>query len=580
MIKRISKKYAMTEKGAKDYVAAVFWSVLVNISKMLPVGVLAAALSGITQALTDGTDPRAGLTRFIITGILALLALFVTFLIQYRALYDATYRESANRRIRIAEVLRRLPRSFFGKRDLTDLTTTIMADTETLEKAFSHFYPAMYGALISTTMVAAGMLIYDWRMALALLWVVPVSLLAVYLCRRLEKRHIKKGLTTRRAATDAMQEVLECASEIKVCNRKEMYLAELNHKLDEAERDNIRGELFTGSVITAAQSFLKLGIATTVLTGVILMSSGSLMMIPFLLFLIAATRLYDPIGSMFANMAAVFACEVRIERMKEIENEKRMTGLTKYRPDGYDISFEHVTFAYRENEDVLKDVSFTAKQGQVTALVGPSGGGKSTAARLAARFWDPSEGTVRLGGVDVSTVDAEALLEKYAIVFQDVVLFADTVMENIRIGRRGATDAEVLAAAKAAQCDAFISGLPDGYHTLIGENGSRLSGGERQRISIARAILKDAPVILLDEATASLDVENETAVQAALSGLIQDKTVLIIAHRMRTVMHADQIVLLSGGRVTEIGRPADLLEKNGLFRHMAQLQSESMEWMA
>ena len=580
MIKRISKKYAMTEKGAKDYVAAVFWSVLVNISKMLPVGVLAAALSGITQALTDGTNPRAGLTRFIITGILALLALFVTFLIQYRALYDATYRESANRRIRIAEVLRRLPLSFFGKRDLTDLTTTIMADAETLEKAFSHFYPAMYGALISTTMVAAGMLIYDWRMALALLWVVPVSLLAIYLCRRLEKRHIKKGLTTRRAATDAMQEVLECAPEIKACNRKEMYLAELNHKLDEAERDNIRGELFTGSVITAAQSFLKLGIATTVLTGVILISSGSLTMIPFLLFLIAATRIYDPIGSMFANMAAVFACEVRIERMKEIENEKRMTGLTKYRPDGYDISFEHVTFAYRENEDVLKDVSFTAKQGQVTALVGPSGGGKSTAARLAARFWDPSEGTVRLGGVDVSTVDAETLLEKYAIVFQDVVLFADTVMENIRIGRRGATDAEVLAAAKAAQCDAFISGLPDGYHTLIGENGSRLSGGERQRISIARAILKDASVILLDEATASLDVENETAVQAALSGLIQDKTVLIIAHRMRTVMHADQIVLLSGGRVTEIGKPADLLEKNGLFRHMAQLQSESMEWMA
>ena len=577
MIKRISKKYAMTEKGAKDYVAAVFWSVLVNISKMLPVGVLAAAFSGIAQALTDGTDPRAGLTRFIMTGI---LALFVTFLIQYRALYDATYRESANRRIRIAEVLRRLPLSFFGKRDLTDLTTTIMADTETLEKAFSHFYPAMYGALISTTMVAAGMLIYDWRMALALLWVVPVSLLTVYLCRRLEKRHIKKGLTPRRAATDAMQEVLECAPEIKACNRKEMYLAELNHKLDEAERDNIRGELFTGSVITAAQSFLKLGIATTVLTGVILISSGSLTMIPFLLFLIAATRIYDPIGSMFANMAAVFACEVRIERMKEIGNEKRMTGLTKYRPNGYDISFEHVTFAYRENEDVLKDVSFTAKQGQVTALVGPSGGGKSTAARLAARFWDPSEGTVRLGGVDVSTVDAETLLEKYAIVFQDVVLFADTVMENIRIGRRGATDAEVLAAAKAAQCDAFISGLPDGYHTLIGENGSRLSGGERQRISIARAILKDAPVILLDEATASLDVENETAVQAALSGLIQDKTVLIIAHRMRTVMHADQIVLLSGGHVTEIGRPADLLEKNGLFRHMAQLQSESLEWMA
>ena len=519
MIERIRKKYAMTEKGAKDYVSAVFWSVLVNISKMLPVGVLATALSGIVEALTNGTDPGAGLTRFLIAGVLALAALFVTFLIQYRALYEATYRESANRRIRLAEVLRQLPLSFFGNRDLTDLTTTIMGDTETLEKAFSHFYPAM-------------------------------------------------------------QEVLECAPEIKACNQKARYIADLNRRLDEAEQDTIRGELFTGSVVTAAQSFLKLGIATTVLTGVTLMSRGDLALIPFLMFLIAATRVYDPIGSMFANMAAVFACEVRIERMQEIENEKSMTGLTEYDPDGYDIRFEHVTFAYREKEDVLRDVSFTAKQGQVTALVGPSGGGKSTAAKLAARFWDPAEGTVRLGGVDVSTVDGEALLKNYAIVFQDVVLFADTVMENIRLGKRDATDTEVLAAAKAAQCDAFVSRLPDGYHTLIGENGSRLSGGERQRISIARAILKDAPVILLDEATASLDVENETAVQAALSGLIKDKTVLIIAHRMRTVMNADQIVLLSGGRVVEMGSPAELLKKNGLFRHMAQLQSESLEWTA
>ena len=455
-----------------------------------------------------------------------------------------------------------------------------MGDTETLEKAFSHFYPAMHGALISTALISTGMLLYDWRMALALLWVVPASLLMVYLSRRMEKRHIKKGLVTRRAATDAMQEVLECAPEIKACNQKARYIADLNRRLNEAEQDTIRGELFTGSVVTAAQSFLKLGIATTVLTGVTLMSRGDLALIPFLMFLIAATRVYDPIGSMFANMAAVFACEVRIERMQEIENEKRMTGLTEYDPDGYDIRFEHVTFAYREKEDVLRDVSFTAKQGQVTALVGPSGGGKSTAARLAARFWDPAEGTVRLGGVDVSTVDGEALLKNYAIVFQDVVLFADTVMENIRLGKRDATDEEVLAAAKAAQCDAFVSKLPEGYYTLIGENGSRLSGGERQRISIARAILKDAPVILLDEATASLDVENETAVQAALSGLIKDKTVLIIAHRMRTVMNADQIVLLSGGRVVEMGSPAELLKKNGLFRHMAQLQSESMEWTA
>ena len=386
MIERISKKYAMTEKGARDYVSAVFWSVLVNISKMLPVGVLATTLSGIVEALTNGTDPRTGLTRFLVAGVLALAALFVTFLIQYKALYEATYRESANRRIRLAEVLRQLPLSFFGNRDLTDLTTTIMGDTETLEKAFSHFYPAMHGALLSTALISAGMLLYDWRMALALLWVVPASLLMVYLSRRMEKRHITKGLVTRRAATDAMQEVLECAPEIKACNQKARYIADLNRRLDEAERDTIQGELFTGSVVTAAQSFLKLGIATTVLTGVTLMSRGDLALIPFLMFLIAATRVYDPIGSMFANMAAVFACEVRIERMREIESEKRMTGLTEYDPDGYDIRFEHVTFAYREKEDVLRDVSFTAKQGQVTALVGPSGGGKSTAAKLASRL--------------------------------------------------------------------------------------------------------------------------------------------------------------------------------------------------
>ena len=333
MIERISKKYAMTEKGARDYVAAVFWSVLVNISKMLPVGVLATALSGIVEALTNGTDPRAGLTRFLVAGVLALAALFVTFLIQYKALYEATYRESANRRIRLAEVLRQLPLSFFGNRDLTDLTTTIMGDTETLEKAFSHFYPAMHGALLSTALISAGMLLYDWRMALALLWVVPASLLMVYLSRRMEKRHITKGLVTRRAATDAMQEVLECAPEIKACNQKARYIADLNRRLDEAEQDTIRGELFTGSVVTAAQSFLKLGIATTVLTGVTLMSRGDLALIPFLMFLIAATRVYDPIGSMFSNMAAVFACEVRIERMREIENETRMTGMTEYDPD-------------------------------------------------------------------------------------------------------------------------------------------------------------------------------------------------------------------------------------------------------
>ena len=467
MIEKIQHATASSPEGAKGLVKGVLACAFQNMAFMLPTCLLYFLVKDLLNGTTSGKAVFYLLGCIVCFGLILLTTWF-----QYNGTYFTTYKESGIRRLALAERLRKLPLSFFGKRDLADLTSTIMSDCEVLEKTCSHFIPGLFGSLISTVIIALSLFAFDWRMALALLWVVPASLLMVYLSRRMEKRHITKGLVTRRAATDAMQEVLECAPEIKACNQKARYIADLNRRLDEAERDTIQGELFTGSVVTAAQSFLKLGIATTVLTGVLLMSRGDLSLIPFLMFLIAATRVYDPIGSMFANMAAVFACEVRIERMQEIENEKRMTGLTEYDPDGYDIRFEHVTFAYREKEDVLRDVSFTAKQGQVTALVGPSGGGKSTAARLAARFWDPAEGTVRLGGVDVSTVDGEALLKNYAIVFQDVVLFADTVMENIRLGKRDATDEEVLAAAKAAQCDAFVSKLPEGYHTLIGENGS------------------------------------------------------------------------------------------------------------
>lgn len=578
MIKKLEQVYALTEQGAKDLVKATLWTVAANLSLMVPIGVLILSLGKIMESLTAGTDPTAGVWGMTALSAILVVVMYIIHWFQYKALYIATYVESANRRIRLGEKLRALPLSFFGKRDLSDLTATMMSDCSSLEQTFSHFVPQMWGTIISTILISIGILSMNWRMGLAVLWVIPVATLLVLVSRRLQVKFGTRNFLEMRAATDGLQELLETIKDIKACNQKEKYLSDLNEKLDQAEKATISSELVTGSFITSAQALLKLGLATTVLVGIKLLVEGSLDLTMFLTFLIAASRLYDPVGVTFTNIAAVFNSQIKIKRMKEIEAQPVQTGSPDYEVKNYNITFDHVKFAYNENEGVLEDVSFTAKQGEVTALVGPSGGGKSTAAKLAARFWDVDHGKITLGGVDVSTVEPETLLKNYAVVFQDVVLFRDSVMENIRLGRREATDEEVLAAAKAAQCDGFVRKLPQGYETMIGENGATLSGGERQRISIARALLKDAPVILLDEATASLDVENETAVQAALSGLVQNKTVLIIAHRMRTVMGADKVVVLSGGKVAEMGRPQDLIAEDGIFRHMVLLQTESQNW--
>lgn len=578
MLKKLERIFALSEQGAKDLVKSTLWTVAANLSLMVPIGLLVLVLGQIISALAQGTDPAAGVWGYTALGVLLVVLIYLIHWFQYKSLYIATYQESANRRIGLAEKLRRLPLSFFGQRDLSDLTSTLMSDCSSLEQAFSHFIPQLFGTAISTVLITIGLLFMDWRMALAVIWVVPVSLLVVIGSKWLQDKFGTRSLLAKRAATDGLQELLETVKDIKACNQKETYLKGLNQKLAQAEKATIHSELATGTCITAAQSILKIGLATTVLVGITLLTSGQLDLTVFLIFLIAASRLYDPISAAYTHMAATFSAKIRIERMRRMEEQPIQTGVKQYQLQGYDISFDHVKFAYHKDEGVLEDITFTAKQGEVTALVGPSGGGKSTAAKLAARFWDVDKGTVTLGGVDVSTIEPEALLKNYAIVFQDVVLFHDTVMENIRLGRRSATDEEVLAAAKAAQCDSFVQKLPEGYQTVIGENGSTLSGGERQRISIARALLKDAPVILLDEATASLDVENESAVQKALSGLVQNKTVLIIAHRMRTVMGADKVVVLADGKVAEIGTPQQLMEKKGMFAHMVALQQESMSW--
>ena len=571
------RKYALTDRGVENTKKGTFWTVIVNLVVMGGVSILWLLMSGFMGTLTEGralpgAAPMMGMV------VLFVLLSFVTHLQQYKATYGLVYGEVRDTRIRLAEQLRRLPLGYFGKRDLADLTETIMGDVNRMEHVWSHVLGYLYGSYISTAIIAVCLAVYDWRLAIACLWGVPAAFGLLFGSRKIAARQSERMKEAAVRVSDGIQEALENVREIRASNQEERYLAGLNQKIDEHERITIQGELGTGVFVNAASVIMRLGVATTILTGAALLLAGELDFLFFLGFLFAAARLYDPLGMVLQNIAATFSAKLKIERMRAIQEQPSQEGTEHFTPENYDITFDHVSFSYHEGEGVLNDVSFTAKQGEVTALIGPSGGGKSTAVKLAARFWDVNAGKITLGGTDISGVDPETLLKYYAVVFQDVVLFRDTVMENIRLGRRGATDEEVMEAAKAAQCDAFIRRLPDGYQTLIGENGSTLSGGERQRISIARALLKDAPVILLDEATASLDVENESAVQEALSRLIRNKTVLIIAHRMRTVAGADRIVVLENGRTVQQGSPAELMEQDGLYRHMVQIQKESADW--
>lgn len=573
---KFQRKYALTDQGVRNTKKGTFWTVIVNLVVMGGVSILYLVMSGFMGALTEGS-PLPG--SAIVLGLLVLFALlsFVTHLQQYKATYGLVYNEVKTTRLSLAERLRKLPLGYFGKRDLADLTETIMGDVNRMEHVWSHVLGYLYGAYISTAIIAVCLLVYDWRLAIACLWGVPVAFGLLFGSRKIAARNAERTKKAAVRVSDGIQEALENVREIRATNQEERYLNGLNQKIDEHERVTIQGELGTGLFVNAASVIMRLGVATTILVGANLILSGSIDFMLLFLFLLVITRVYAPFDQSLALIAEMFVSQVSADRMNEIYDTPTAEGAEKFEPKGHDIVFEHVGFSYDEKE-VLHDVSFTAKEGEVTALVGPSGSGKSTCARLAARLWDISEGVIRVGGVDISTIDPEVLLRDYSMVFQDVVLFDDTVMENIRLGKRGATDEEVRAAAKAANCDEFVHRLPQGYNTPIGENGAKLSGGERQRISIARALLKDAPIVLLDEATASLDVENETRVQGALSRLLVGKTVLVIAHRMRTVEAADKIIVLADGRVAEEGTPAELMNKNGLYHRMVDLQRQSAGW--
>lgn len=567
MIKYLEKKYALSAQGAKDYIKAVIAGVIVNLVKMAPAGILFMLVS-------DLLGERSYPVWAYVCGILGILAvMYVVNYVQYNCDYLNTYKESAVRRITLAERMRKLPLSYFGKKDLSDLTTRIMRDCATIESSFSHFYPEFTSSLISTVIIAAALIAYNWRMGLAAVWVLPVSLLIVALSDKAQNRFNKRKLQADLATSDGIQEYLECMRDLRACDASDRYLEGLGGKIDVAEKRHIAAELGVAVFVVSAQLLLKFGIATTALAGGILLARGQLDALTFFMYLMVVSRIYDPMCTSLQNLAAIISCRVNIGRMKEIYDTPLQEGSKEFSPDGYDIAFDNVRFSYNDGEQVLDGVSFTADQGKITALIGPSGGGKSTVAKLAARFWDVQGGKITVGGKDISRVDPETLLGSYSIVFQDVTLFNNTVKENIRIGKKGATDEEVFAAAEAAQCTEFIRKLPHGWDTDIGENGSKLSGGERQRISIARALLKDAPIVLLDEATASLDVENETHLQRALSHLIKDKTVIVIAHRMRTVAGADKLVVLDGGRVAEQGSPRELEGKpDGVYARMKKLQ--------
>ena len=552
---------------------------LANLMLMLPIVVLYFVASDFVRYLGEPAVGLPGMALYAVGIVAALAVMFVTQMWEYRATYTVVYQESARKRIAIAERLRLLPLSFFGKRDLADLTSVIMKDCSDQERLFSHTMPQLFGMGASTLVFAVMMFAFDWRLAASALWPIPVALVALLLTARVQKSHTAKKNAASLSFVDGLQEYLECHREIRSLNKVSAFQGELDHCIDRFEREKIGAELAMGVAVCSAQGFLRLGIASVIVVGTMLLVAGRVDFLVFFVYLLAVTRVYDPINVILQAIAELMDMSLSLGRMRAIENEPIQTGHTSFEPQGYDVAFDDVGFAYADGEDVLDGVSFTAREGQVTALVGASGSGKSTAVKLASRFWDVSSGAVFVGGVDVSTVDPETLLSSFSEVFQDVVLFDDTVRENIRLGKKNATDEEVLAAAKAARCDEFVERLPNGYDTLIGENGGRLSGGERQRISIARALLKNAPIVLLDEATASLDVENETQVQAALSELLQGKTVLVIAHRMRTVDNADKIVVLEGGRVVEQGSPAELREKpEGRYRRMLELQRESAAW--
>lgn len=576
MLNTIKKRLFLSTKGAKNFCKGVFFTTLLDIALMLPAVFVFLFLEDYLQPVFHPSASIVhGITYYLVLALIFMFVMYVLAVFQYRSTYISVYEESANRRVSLAEKLRKLPLAFFGEKNLSDLTLTIMDDCTDLEHTFSHAVPQLFASAISILLIAIGMFFYNWQLSLALFWVVPVAMAVILLSKKKITKDNTDNYLNKRTVSEQIQEGLDTIQEIKSYNQEDHYLKNLAQKISRYEKAMTKSELLTGVLVNGSQSILKLGLASVIIVGANMLASGTVNLFTYLIFLVVASRIYAPVSEVMNNLAALFYLDVRINRMNEMEALSIQQGTTAFSPKNYDIEFKQVHFSYESGKQVLTNATFTARQGEITALVGSSGSGKSTAVKLAARFWDIQSGQIMLGGEDISRIEPETLLKNYSVVFQDVVLFNTSVMDNIRIGKRDASDEEVMRAARLAQCDEFVSKMPQGYQTIIGENGETLSGGERQRISIARALLKDAPIVLLDEATASLDVENETKIQAGISELVRDKTVLIIAHRMRTVANADKIVVLDHGSVVESGSPEALKKQNGIFAHMVERQTIS-----
>ena len=569
---KLQHKYALSEQGANDMIKAFLTATVSNIVLMFPVGLLYFLVE---DYLNDNLSGRG--VFYLVGSILCLVLIAVTTYIQYNCTFLATYVESGVRRITLAEKLRKIPLSFFGKKDLSDLTSTIMADCATIETASSHYIPELFGACVSTAIIAISLFFFDWRMALAALWVLPVSFLIVLSAGKFLRYLSRKQMKLKMACADGIQECLETVRDLRANDAQENYMVGLEKKIKAVEKHAVAAELGNAVFVSGAQMILKLGIATVALVGGILLSKGSIDLLTFFMFLLLVSRLYDPMQISLQNLAAIISVDVQCERLDEILSHPVQSGSTEMKYDGYDIAFSHVGFSYDSKESVLKDVTFTAKQGEVTALIGPSGGGKTTVSRLASRFWDIDKGTIMVGGMDISKIDPETLMSLYSIVFQDVTLFNNTIMENIRIGRSDATDEEVIAAAKLAHCDEFADKLPEGWHTMIGENGSELSGGERQRISIARAIANEPEVLIFDDSFSALDFKTDVAVRKALSENIKNSTILIVAQRISTVLNAEQILVLDNGKIVGKGTHKELLNNCQVYRDIAESQLSKEE---